>query len=726
MPNYVKFLKDILAKKRKLGKFETVALTEGCSAILKNKIPPKLKDPGSFTIPCSIGGRDVGRPLCHLGASINLMPMLIFKKLGIGKARPTIVTLQLADRFMAHPEGKIKDVLVQFDKFIFLADFIILNYEADRDVPIILELEDLSEEEESQVTWVELKQPFAKFRRPFESLDLSEGNFKPPKPSIQEPPKLELKPLPNHLKYAYLKDNETLPVIISAMLGAEKEHLLLVVLKKYTRAIGWSMANINDSSWVRPIQCVPKKGGVTVVANENNELIPTRQVSGWHVCMDYRKLNKATWKDHFLLPFIDQMLDRLAGKEFYCFLDGYSGYNQISIMLEDQEKTTFTCPYGTFAFRRMSFGLCNAPATFQRCMMAIFSDMVEKSLAVFIEDFSVFGESFDTYLANLEQVLARCEEMNLVLNWEKCHFMVQEGIVLGHRISNKGIAVDRAKLKVIEKLQPPTIVKGIRSFLGHTGFYRRFIKDFSKISKPLCSLLEQNQAFEFTKECQEAFVTLKKALITVPIIVAPHWSLPYELMCNASDFVVGVILGQRKEKDRKGTENQVVDHLSRLEVGSEKQNEGPIKETFPDEQFFVVNQVTTTLYADFVNYLVSGLQPPDLNRQQLEKLFHDVKFYYWDEPYLYKQCPDRIMRHFVPEDDVFSILEHCHSAPYSGHFGGQRTAAKVFQSGYYWPSIFKNAHEFAKRCDHCQSVGNISARSEMPLNSILEVEFFDV
>ncbi|KAM6577778.1 hypothetical protein CsatB_029615 [Cannabis sativa] len=138
MPNYVKFLKEILTKKRRLGEFETVALTEGCSSMFKNKIPPILKDPGSFTIPISIGGRDVGRALCDLGASINLMPMSIFKKLGIGEARPTIVTLQLADRSMAHPDGKIEDVLVQVDKFIFPADFIILDYEEDREVPIIL------------------------------------------------------------------------------------------------------------------------------------------------------------------------------------------------------------------------------------------------------------------------------------------------------------------------------------------------------------------------------------------------------------------------------------------------------------------------------------------------------------------------------------------------------------------------------------------------------------
>ena len=158
------------------------------------------------------------------------------------------------------------------------------------------------------------------------------------------------------------------------------------------------------------------------------------------------------------------MLDRLAGHEYYCFLDGYPGYNQISIAPEDQEKTTFTCPYGTFAFRRMLFGLCNALGTFQRCMMAIFSDMVEKTIEIFMDDFSVMGNPFDNCLENLRAVLARCEETNLVLNWEKCHFMVQEGTVLGHRISERGIEVDRAKIEAIENLPPPSSVKGIRSF----------------------------------------------------------------------------------------------------------------------------------------------------------------------------------------------------------------------------------------------------------------------
>ena len=152
--------------------------------------------------------------------------------------------------------------------------------------------------------------------------------------------------------------------------------------------------------------------------NEKNELIPTRTVTEWRVCIDYRRLNIATRKDHFPLPFIDQMLERLAGHDYYCFLDGYSGYNQIAVALEDQEKTTFTCPYSIFAYRRMPFGLCNAPTTFQRCMTSIFADMLERNMEVFMDDFSVFGPSFDECLANLSLVLERCQQTNLILNWE--------------------------------------------------------------------------------------------------------------------------------------------------------------------------------------------------------------------------------------------------------------------------------------------------------------------
>ena len=394
----------------------------------------------------------------------------------------------------------------------------------------------LGEEAEEYVKLMDSFEPNQ--RKYFESLGES---AKTPVPSVEQPLKMEQKPLPSHLKYAYLGMASTLPVIISASLTELEEEKLLRVLRDHKNALGMSLTDlkgirpsmcmhrilledghkpsmeaqrrlnptmkevvrkevlkwldteviypISDSAWVSPVQVVPKKGGTTVIRTENNTLLPSRTVTGWGICIDYRKLNKATRKNHFPLPFLDQMLDRLAGHKYYCFLDGYFDYNQIVIAPEDPEKTTFTCPYGTFAFGRMPFGLCNAPSTFQRCMMAIFADMVKKTIEVFMDDFSVLGSSFDNCLENLRSVLIRCEETNLVLNWEKFHFMVQEGIVLGHRISARGIEVDKAKIEAIEKLPPPSSVKEIRSFLGHVGFYRRFIKDFSHIAKSLSNLL---------------------------------------------------------------------------------------------------------------------------------------------------------------------------------------------------------------------------------------------
>ena len=563
---------------------------------------------------------------------------------------------------------------------------------------------------------------------------------------------------------------------------------------------------ISDSAWVSQVQVVPKKGGTTVIKTENNILLPSRTVTGWRICIDYRKLNKATRKDHFPLSFLDQMLDRLAGYQYYCFLDGYSGYNQIAIAPEDQEKTTFTCPYGTFAFRRMPFGLCNAPGTFQRCMMAIFSDMVEKTIEIFMDDFSVMGNSFDNCLANLRAVLARCEETNLVLNWEKCHFMVQEGIVLGHRISAREIEVDRAKIEAIEKLPPPSSVKGIRSFLGHAGFYRRFIKDFSHIAKPLSNLLVQGIPFEFDSQCLQAFTVLKDKLISAPIVVALDWSFPFELMCDTSDYAIGAVLGQKREKifqviyyasrtlndaqlnyattekellaivfafdkfrpylignkvvvhtdhsaikylmtkkdakprliqwvlllqefdveirDKKGTENLVADHLSRLEGA---RDDVPVNDEFPDEKLFAIEEKrAVSWFADYVNYLVAKVIPPEFNFQKKKRFFAHLKHYYWEEPILYRHCADQVIRRCVPEDEIHSILDHCHTLPCGGHFGGQRTAAKVLQSGFYWPSLFKDAHQFVSTCEKCQRMGNISRKDEPPMHPILEVELFDL
>nr|GEU79547.1 reverse transcriptase domain-containing protein [Tanacetum cinerariifolium] len=234
-----------------------------------------------------------------------------------------------------------------------------------------------------------------------------------------EPPEVELKDLPPHLEYVFLGDNNKWPVIIAKDLSVDEKSALLKVLKSRKQAIAWKLTDIkeveklldagliypiSDSPWVSPIHCVLKKGGMAVITNDENKLVSTRLITGWGVCIDYRKLNEAARKDHFPLPFMDQMLERLAGNEYYCFLDGFSGYFQIPIDPKDQEKTTFTCPYGAFAYKRMPFGLCNAPSTFQRCMMAIFHDMIEQTMEVFMDDFSVFGAENYTadHLSRLE------------------------------------------------------------------------------------------------------------------------------------------------------------------------------------------------------------------------------------------------------------------------------------------------------------------------------------
>ncbi|GKB89093.1 reverse transcriptase domain-containing protein [Tanacetum coccineum] len=533
--------------------------------------------------------------------------------------------------------------------------------------------------------------------------------------SVDEPPEVELKELPPHLEYAFLEEGNPK---IHDVIKKEVEKLLDAGL----------IYPISDSPWVSPVHCVPKKGGMTVITNEENELIPTRLVTGWRVCIDYRKLNEATRKDHFPLPFMDQMLERLAGNEYYCFLDGFSGYFQIPIDPKDQEKTTFTCPYGTFAYRRMPFGLCNAPGTFQRCMMAIFHDMIEKTMEVFMDDFSVFGDSFSTCLTHLEKMLKRCEDTNLSLNWEKSHFMVKEGIVLGHKISKSGLEVDRAKVEVIAKLPHPTSVKGVRSFLGHAGFYRRFIQDFSKIARPMTHLLEKETPFVFSEECIDSFNTLKRKLTEAPILIAPDWDLPFELMCDASDFAIGAVLGQRKNKhfqpihyasktmneaqthytttekellavvyafekfrsylvmsksivytdhsaikylfakkdakarlmrwilllqefdidvrDKKGAENLAADHLSRLENPHQDKFENKeINEAFPLETLgsIALKDDSTPWFADFANYHAGKFVIKGMTSQQKNKFFKDVKHYFWDDPFLFKNCADQVI-----------------------------------------------------------------------------------
>nr|GEZ34341.1 DNA-directed DNA polymerase [Tanacetum cinerariifolium] len=507
MPKFASTLKALIGNKEKLNEMDRTLMNEHCSAVILNKLLRKLGEPRKFLIPCEFSGMDECLALTDLGASMNLMPFSVWEALSLSELTPTCMTLELADRSVSksidfEPDPRVPLILercfsktsralidvhkgeltlrIRKEAITYNLDQTVSASPTPDDDPIVSttsptltpfgDSDFLLFEEVDAFLAILNSEPLPPFPNheqylPSYKKELKVCEAKTVKSSVDEPPEVELKDLPPHLEYAFLEDDNKLPVIIAKELGDEEKSALIKVLKSYKRAIAWKLSNIQersgklldagliypiyDSPWVSPVHCVPKKGGFTVVENEENELIPTRLVTGWRVCIDYRKLNEATRKDHFPLPFMDQMLERLARNEYYCFLDGFSGYFQIPIDPRDQEKTTFTCPYGTFAYRRMPFGLCNAPGTFQRCMLATFNDMVEKTMKVFMDDFS------------------------------------------------------------------------------------------------------KNTPFMFSEDCIQAFQTLKKKLTEAPILIAPNWDLPFELMCDANDFAIGAVLGQRHEKNFK-------------------------------------------------------------------------------------------------------------------------------------------------------------------------------
>ncbi|GJW76350.1 reverse transcriptase domain-containing protein [Tanacetum coccineum] len=360
------------------------------------------------------------------------------------------------------------------------------------------------------------------------------------KSSCEDPPDLELKDLPSHLEYAFLEGDDKLPVIIAKNLKDEDKTALIKVLKSHKHAIAWK---ISDIKGIDPQFCTHK-----ILMEENAKPVVQHQ----------RRVNP---KIHEVIK--QEVIKLLDAGLIYPISD--SPWVILDPCLTHLiRKDYFNRPVRIFCYRRMPFRLCNAPGTFHRCMVAIFHDMIEKTMEVFMDDFSVFGDSFSSCLSHLEKMLQRYEDTNFLLNWEKYHFMVKEGIVLGHKISKTGIEVDKAKVDVIAKLPHPTTVKGIRSFLGHAGFYRRFIQDFSKIAQPITHLLEKETSFIFSKECIEAFETLKLKLTQAPILVAPDWDLPFKIMCDASDFAVGAVLGQLTAGDHRKVQlnelNELRDH----------------------------------------------------------------------------------------------------------------------------------------------------------------------
>ncbi|GJW80371.1 reverse transcriptase domain-containing protein [Tanacetum coccineum] len=619
MPKFASTLKALIGNKEKLSEMARTPLNEHCSAVLLKKLPEKLGDPDKFLIPCNFPGMDECLALADLGASIYLMPLSVCKKLSLSELTPTCMTFELADRSITQPIGIAEDVDVKVGKFQFSADFVVVDFDADPRVPLIL------------------GRSFLKTGRAL--IDVYEGEL---------------------------------------TLGVGKE----------SNVLGFSNVIVsgNPTPYYDPI-----------VSTSSPTLTPfgdskffLEEVDGFLAIEDdptSPEVNDSYYDPEGDILLIESFLNDDQSVKLkdvllildYAFLEGNT-----------------SCP----------FIISKDLSVEEKAALIKVLKSHKRAIAWKLSDIKGINPEFCTH-----EILMEEDYKPAVQHQRQSHFMVKEGIVLGHKISKNGIEVDKAKVDVIAKLPHPTTVKGVRSFLGHAGFYRRFIKDFSKISRPMTHLLEKNTPFIFSNECIQAFETLKKKLTEAPILIAPDWDLPFELMCDASDFAIGAVLGQRHEKhfrpihyasktmneaeshytttekemlavvyafekfrsylilnksivytdhsalkylfakkdskarllrwvlllqefkfkviDTKGAENLTADHLSRLENPYENVlDPKEINEKFPLETLNMVTfrgDSSTPWFADYANYHAGNFIVKGMSSQQKNKFFKDAK-----------------------------------------------------------------------------------------------------
>nr|GEY01721.1 reverse transcriptase domain-containing protein [Tanacetum cinerariifolium] len=678
MPKFASTLKALIGNKEKLSEMARTSPNEHCSAVLLKKLPEKLGDPGKFLIPCDFPRMVECLALAYLGASINLMPYLSFLKneralidvfkgeltLRVGKEAITFNLDQTSMYFANYNDTTAKRIDVidmaceeYSQEVLGFSDTVSSGNPTPFYDPIVYATSPtLTPFGDSDFLLKEVDAFLVVEDEPISSLPRSyldpEGDILLLEAFLNDDPS---PPHPNQRNYLP-KVRKELKICEAKTKKSSVDEPPVVELKALPPHLEYAFLEGDDKLPViiaKDLSVEEKVALITILKSHKRAI-------AWKLS-DIKGINPEFCSHKILL--------------------------EEDFTPADQEKTTFTCPYGTFAYCRMPFGLYNAPGTFQRCMMAIFHDMIEKTMEVFMDDFFVFGDLFQSCLSYLEKMLQRCEDTNLCLNWEKNHFMVKEGIVLGHKISKKGIEVDKVKIDVISKLPHPTTVKSIRSFLGHAGFYRRFIKDFSKIARPMTRLLEKDTPFVLSQECVDAFQTLKRMLTEAPILIAPDWDMPFELMCDASDFATGAVLGHL---DTKGAENLAADHLSRLENPHQNVlDPKEINESFPLETLKLISSCSsqsTPWFADFANYHAGNFIVKGMTSQQKNKFFKDVKHYFWDDPYLFKIYADQIIRRCVAGQEAIDILKACHSGP----------------------------------------TGKITQKDEMPQNSTQVCEIFDV
>nr|GEU58507.1 reverse transcriptase domain-containing protein [Tanacetum cinerariifolium]GEU99005.1 reverse transcriptase domain-containing protein [Tanacetum cinerariifolium] len=760
---------------------------------IATKLPKNLGDPCKFLIPCDFPGMAECLALEGLGASINLMPFSVWKRLSLPDLTPTYMTLELADRSISRPVGVAEDVYVKVGSFHFPADFVVVDFDVDPRVPLILRRSflktgkalidvfegDLTLRVGKEAITFNLDQT-SRYSANYsdmtakrinvidmaceeysqEVLGFSDTISSGSPTSFYDPivsaTSLTLTPFGNSdflLEevdvFLAVEDEPTSSQFQQPYLDPEGDILLLEVF-------------LNDDPSSPPpdeINYLPEvhKELKICEAKIDKSSVDEPQVVKLKALPPY--LEYAFLEGDDKLPVI--IAKDLSVEEKTTLLTILNPTIEPSLgsFLISREKTTFTCPYGTLAYHRMPFGVCNAPCTFQMCMMAIFHDMIEKTMEVFMDDFSVFGNSFQSCLSHLENMLKRCEDTNLCLNWEKSHLWLW--------------------------------------------------KTFSKIARPMTILLEKDTLFIFSQECVDAFQTLKRKLTEAPILIALDWDMPFELMCGASDFAIGAVLGQHQDKhfrpihyasktmteaesnyimtekemlavgyafekfrsylimnksivytdhyalkylfakkdskarllrwvlllqeftfkvvDTKGAENLAAYHLSRLK--NPHQNVLDPKESFPLETLNLVStrgNQSTPWFADFANYHTGNFIVKGMSSQQKSKFFKYVKHYFWDDPYLFKICADQVIRRCVSGQEAVEILKACHSGPTGGHHGPNYIARKVFDSGFYWPTIYHDAQNLVNNYDVCQRQGKITQKFEMPQNSIQVCEIFDV
>nr|GEU61104.1 reverse transcriptase domain-containing protein [Tanacetum cinerariifolium] len=693
MPKFASTLKALIGHKEKLSEMAQTPLNEHFSAILLKKLPEKLGDPGKFLIPCDFSGMAECLALVDLGASINIMPFYVWKILSLPDLTPTCMTLELADHSISRPVGAAEDVYVNVGSFHFSADFVVVDFDADPRVPLILRISflktgralidvfegfsdtissgnptpyydlivsmtsltltpfknsDFLLEEvdaflaiEDGPTSFEFYQPYLDpegdilllkaFLNDDPSPHLSQGNYllkvrkelkiceaKSDKSSVDEPPVVELKDLPPHLEYAFLEGDDKLPIIIAKDLSVEEKTALITVLKSHKRAITWKLSDIKG---IDPEFCTHK-----ILIEEDFEPAVQHQ----------RRVNSKIYD---------------------------------VIKKEDQEKTTFTCPYGTFSYRRMPFGLCSAPCTFQMCMMAIFHDMIKKTIEVFMDDFFVFGNSFQSCLSHLERMLKRCEDTNLCLNWEKSHFMVKE-------------------------------------------------------ARPMTRLLEKDTLFIFSQECVDAFQRLKRKLIEATILIALDWDMPFELMCDASDYAIGAVLGQRQDK-----------HFRPIHYASKTMTEAKSNYTTTENEMLAV-VIQRQDYSD--GFYFSRNSPLVIDTKGAENLAAD-HLSRLENPHQNVLDPKEINESFpletlnlVSTRGVYLARNLLKSLRLAIMDLQEVTMAQITQpercliQDFIDPPYTVMPRTLSKIATFVSSQGKISQRDEMPQNSIQVCEIFDV